>query len=333
MRAERNQTTLAAPCTVSGRGYWTGQANSLTFLPAPTDCGIRFVRTDLPGHPSVSAVAENRASMPLRTRLIRGRAEVDMVEHVLAALQGLQIDNAIIHCTASEMPAMDGSSFAFALALQSAGCCQLPAARATLLLDRTLRVGDEHQWILAEPLNPPQTITPQACGLGSELAAGGIDPFPGQGLELEYQLDFGPTSPILKANHAIRLQPKAFFETICAARTFIGMDTARLLQSQGMALHVTEQDLIVFDQHGPVNNRLRYPDECARHKLLDLIGDLALAGIDVVGRITAHRGGHQLNGEMAAALRELYLQQAAKQTAPQSAGDVQALATKPRLAA
>lgn len=351
MRAERNQTTLAAPCTVGGRGYWTGQANSLTFLPAPADCGIRFVRTDLPGHPSVSAVAENRASMPLRTRLTRGRAEVDMVEHVLAALQGLQIDNAIVHCTASEMPAMDGSSFAFALALQNAGRCQLPELRATLLLDRTIRVGDDRQWIEAEPVVAPPATAPQAC----ELACSGTIPFPTQCLEtqcsetqclvtqcleLEYQLDFGSASPILQANHAIRLQPKEFFETICAARTFIGVDTARQLQAQGMALHVTEQDLIVFDQHGPVNNRLRYPDECTRHKLLDLIGDLALAGVDVVGRITAHRSGHQLNGEMAAALRGLYLektaphstQQSTQQTAQQTEG-IHPLATKPRLAA
>ena len=99
-----------------------------------------------------------------------------------------------------------------------------------------------------------------------------------------------------------------------------------------MALHVTEQDLIVFDQHGPVNNRLRYPDECARHKLLDLVGDLALAGIDVVGRITAHRGGHQLNGELAAALRELYLHQSARRAAQQT-DEPPLLATKPRLAA
>ncbi|MCA9160152.1 MAG: UDP-3-O-acyl-N-acetylglucosamine deacetylase, partial [Planctomycetales bacterium] len=103
--------------------------------------------------------------------------------------------------------------------------------------------------------------------------------------------------------------PKTFFETICAARTFIGIETAQMLQARGMAKHVTEQDLIVFDQHGPVNNRLRYPDECARHKLLDLIGDLAVTGVDVVGRITSHRGGHQLNGEMSSALRELFAQQ------------------------
>lgn len=327
MPAERKQTTLNAPCTVSGRGYWTGQANNLTFLPAPIDYGIRFVRTDLPGHPSVLAVAENRASMPLRTRLTRGRAEVDMVEHVLAALQGMQIDNAIVHCTASEMPAMDGSSFAFALALHNAGRCQLSAPRATLLLDRPLRVGDDRQWIMAEPL-------------ASEWSSAGVVPFSGQPvelqyppLELEYQLDFGPESPILKANHAIRLQPEVFFETLCAARTFIGMDTARQLQAQGMAMHVTEQDLIVFDHQGPVNNRLRYPDECARHKLLDLVGDLALTGMDVVARITAHRGGHQLNGEMAAALRDLYQQQSAQKTDPQIVDAAQPLTTSHRLAA
>lgn len=329
MRAERNQTTLAAPCTVSGRGYWTGQANSLTFLPAPANCGIRFVRSDLPGRPSVSAVAENRASMPLRTRLTRGRAEVDMVEHVMAALHGLQIDNAIIHCTACEMPAMDGSSFAFALALKNVGRCQLSAPRASLLLDRTIRVGNDQQWIVAEPLaTAPIAAHASQPGMRQQSVR-----LPNQGLELEYQLDFGASSPILKANCTICLQPQVFFDTISAARTFIGVDTARLLQAQGMALHVTELDLIVFDQSGPVNNRLRYPDECARHKLLDLVGDLALTGIDVVGRITAHRGGHQLNGELAAALRELYFQQAAQQTVPLSFEDPQALAPKARLAA
>jgi UDP-3-O-[3-hydroxymyristoyl] N-acetylglucosamine deacetylase len=305
MRAERNQTTIAAPCTVSGRGYWTGEANSLTFLPAPADSGVRFVRIDLPGHPSVSAVAENRASMPLRTRLHRGRAEVDMVEHVMAALHGLQIDNALVHCTACEMPAMDGSSFAFALALQAVGRVEQPVARPTLTLDQTIRVGDDRQWIVAEAL--PRSLP------WSGLAA-----FPAQRLELEYRLDFGPASPIAKGNHAIHLQPKVFFETICAARTFIDSKTAQMLQAQGMARHVTEQDLIVFDEHGPVNNQLRYSDECVRHKLLDLVGDLALTGIDVVGRITAHRGGHQLNGEMAAALRELYTKQSSLPTAQQS---------------
>ena len=295
MRAERReQTTLAAPCTVSGRGYWTGRVNTLTFLPAPADTGVRFVRTDLQGHPSVAAVAEQRASLPLRTRLIHGPAEVDMVEHVMAAVAGLRIDNVLIHCTASEMPAMDGSSFAFALALHGAGRVNLPAWRQVLVIDRPVRVGNAEQWIAAEPLSHhPQT---------SNAAAGH--------LRLDYELDYGPQSPIAKSRFAIELTPQNFMEQLSAARTFIDVATARQLQARGLAQHVTDQDLIVFDERGPVNNRLRFPDECARHKLLDLVGDLALAGMDVVGRITAFRGGHQLNGEMAAALRHLAGQQA-----------------------
>ncbi len=286
MRAIRAQTTLNAPCSVSGRGYWSGQVNTLTFLPAPANTGIRFRRIDLDGHPSVLALSENRHSMPLRTRLVNGRAEVDMVEHVMAALHGLQLDNVTIHCTASEMPAMDGSCLAFVLALQTAGKVELPVERPTLCIDKTIRVGDARQWILAEPLSPHTLM---------------------HSLELEYQLDFGADSPIATANSSIVLPAcDQFLANIASARTFIGVETARQLQARGLAQHVTEQDLLVFDAHGPVNNRLRFPDECARHKLLDLLGDLALTGIDLVGRITASRGGHQLNGEMASALRQLW---------------------------
>ncbi len=291
MRADRFQTTLKAPCSVSGRGYWTGQVNTLTFVPAPADTGIRFRRMDLEGHPSVSAVAENRHSMPLRTRLAHGRAEVDMVEHVLAAMHGMRVDNAIVLCTASEMPAMDGSSLAFALAVESAGLIELPTERRTLVIDRAIRVGDERQWVLAEPV---------------------CDRHHTDSLEVEYQLDFGSDSAIAKATKSIRLTPATFFSEVAAARTFIGIETARMLQSRGMARHVTEQDLLVFDDLGPVNNALRYPDECARHKLLDLIGDLALTGLNLVGRITASRGGHQLNGEMANALRQMAHESAMK---------------------
>ncbi len=291
MPAERLQTTIAAPCSVTGRGYWTGQANTLTFLPAPADSGINFLRTDLEGHPSVPAVAEKRCGMQLRTRLVQGRAEVDMVEHVMAALSGLQIDNCRIHCTAAEMPAMDGSSLAFALALQSVGNITLTSPRTTLWIDRSLRVGDDQQWIIAQPHTDPSGTRAQTC-------------------QLEYHLNFGPDSPIHQSHCRIDLSPCSFVDTLAAARTFIDVATARMLQSKGMATHVTEQDLLVFDEHGPVNNRLRYPDECARHKLLDLVGDLALSGVDLVGRIVAHRSGHLLNGQMAEALRNLAIQPA-----------------------
>ncbi|MCA9131754.1 MAG: UDP-3-O-acyl-N-acetylglucosamine deacetylase [Planctomycetales bacterium] len=283
MRANRPQTTLAAPCTVSGRGYWTGHPNTLTFLPAEEGSGVRFERADLDGAPDVLAVSENRSSMPLRTRLTRGRAEVDMVEHVMAALYGLQIDNVLVRCTAFEMPAMDGSSLPFALVLESAGKREQVLPRDTWRIDRTLRVGNDDQWLVAEPHVLPQD----------------------NHLELEYHLDFGPTSPIGKATYTYRLHPPNFSQELAAARTFITLETARQLQAQGLGGHVNERDLLVFDTNGPIHNHLRFPDECARHKLLDLVGDLALSGIDLVGRIVAHRSGHQLNGVMAEQLRDL----------------------------
>jgi UDP-3-O-[3-hydroxymyristoyl] N-acetylglucosamine deacetylase len=284
MRADRNQTTLTGPCIVSGRGYWTGEPNTLTFLPAPAGTGIRFVRTDLTGRPSVQATADYRSSEPLRTQLRNGRCELAMVEHVMAALYGMRIDNVEVHCTAEEMPGLDGSSLAYVLALDNVGRTELRARRPTLRISERIRVGNAQQWIEAEP-HAHDT------------------------LDIEYRLDYGTTSPIGKATFTATVCEDTFYNAIASARTFIHQADALALQKQGLARHVTHRDLLVFGAEGPINNRLRFADECARHKALDLIGDLALSGIDLVGRITASRGGHQLNGLMAERLRDLYNRQ------------------------
>lgn len=284
MRAGRWQTTLTGPCTASGRGYWSGAVNTLTFLPAPVGTGIRFVRTDLPEHPYVQAIAENRVSMSLRTRLRSEDCEVDMVEHVMAALYGLRVDNVEVHCTAAEMPGMDGSSLAFALALDSIGTVDLRTKRPALVVTESMRFGDDAQWIQVEPVA-------------------------GNFLELEYRLNYGSDSPIGKATYRARVDENAFFHELAPARTFISRSDAEQLQAQGIAQHVTDQDLIVFDQDGPVNNNLRFEDECARHKALDLLGDLALSGIDLIGRVTACRSGHKLNGFVAEQLRKKFVSQ------------------------
>ncbi|MEZ6138780.1 MAG: UDP-3-O-acyl-N-acetylglucosamine deacetylase [Pirellulaceae bacterium] len=280
----RNQTTLTGPCTISGRGYWSGESNVLTFLPAPAGTGIRFVRTDLPGRPSVAATADYRSSMPLRTLLSDGRCEVAMVEHVLAALAGLRIDNCEVHCTAAEMPGMDGSCRDYVLALDSVGKTELRARRAALQITERIRLGTTSQWIMAEPVTH-------------------------RTLEVEYQLDYGADSPITRSTYRNLLEEDIFYHDIAPARTFISLADAQALQQQGLARHVTERDLLVFDEHGPIHNQLRFADECARHKALDLIGDLALTGIDLVGRVTAFRSGHQLNGQMAEKLRTIFMSQ------------------------
>lgn len=276
----RNQTTLNGPCSVSGRGYWSGEVNTLTFLPAPAGTGVRFVRTDIAGRPAVQATADYRDSKPLRTLLCNGRCQVAMVEHVMAAVYGLQIDNVEIHCTSGEMPGMDGSCRDFVLALDSVGKTELRVKRTTLQIARRMRVGNSKQWIMAEPVHHG-------------------------GLEIEYRLDYGADSPIGKATFATILDEDEFYHQVAPARTFISHDDARALQQQGLAQHVSERDLLVFDTAGPVNNQLRFADECARHKALDLLGDLALTGVDLVGRITACRSGHLLNGQMAERLRGL----------------------------
>lgn len=282
MRAGRFQHTISHPCHVSGRGYWSGQPITLTFLPAPAETGVRFVRTDLPDRPSVEATANNRVDMQLRTRLAKGPAVVDMVEHVMAALYGMQIDNVEIHCTGCEMPGLDGSSLAYALALDDAGRTPLRNRRSTLRVNKRVRIGEGSQWITIEPTDSDS-------------------------LELEYRLDYGPCNPIGTATYETKINEDAFFHRLAPARTFISLKEAEQLQERGLAKHVTTRDLLVFDIDGPIDNTLRFNDECARHKALDLLGDLALTGIDLVGKVVAYRSGHQMNGRLADQLRKEFL--------------------------
>jgi UDP-3-O-[3-hydroxymyristoyl] N-acetylglucosamine deacetylase len=282
MRAGRFQNTISHPCHVSGRGYWSGQPITLTFLPAPAETGVRFVRTDLPNRPSVEAVADHRIDMQLRTRVANGPAVVDMIEHVMAALYGLQIDNVEVHCTGCEMPGLDGSSLAYALALDDAGRVPLRNRRSTLRVNKRTRIGDDKQWITVEPTD-------------------------GDSLEIEYRLDYGPGSSIGNATYATRVSEDAFFHRLAPARTFISLKEAEQLQERGLAKHVTTRDLLVFDVDGPIDNTLRFNDECARHKALDLLGDLALTGIDLVGKVVAYRSGHQMNGQLAGKLRSEFV--------------------------
>ena len=282
MRAGRFQHTIAHPCHVSGRGYWSGKPITLTFLPAPAETGVRFVRTDLPGSPSVEAIANHRVDTQLRTRLAKGSAVVDMVEHVLAALYGMQIDNVEIHCTGCEMPGLDGSSLAYALALDEAGRTPLRSRRSTLRINTRNRLSEGAQWITVEPTDS-------------------------EGLELEYRLDYGANNPIGVATYATQISEDAFFHRLAPARTFISLKEAEQLQQRGLAKHVTTRDLLVFDVDGPIDNTLRFNDECARHKVLDLLGDLALTGIDLVGKVIAYRSGHQMNGRLAELLRSEFL--------------------------
>ena len=280
MQQLRFQQTIEHVTHVSGRGYWSGRAVSLTFLPAEPNSGIVFCRSDLPDRPKVPAHVAYRRDTQLRTTLVHSGTHVEMVEHVLAALYALEIDNCIVECDAPEMPGMDGSALAFAIALERAGHRRQLLPSQTVSVTAPIRLGDEYQWVMAIPSRDP-------------------------GLTIRYELDYGSESSVPKCDSTLMIERDTFTDSIAPARTFLEEHEARQLQSKGVASHVTYRDLIVFGPNGPVDNSLRFEDECSRHKLLDVVGDLSLCGYRIQGKIIAHRSGHRLNGLLAVELNEL----------------------------
>jgi UDP-3-O-[3-hydroxymyristoyl] N-acetylglucosamine deacetylase len=275
----RAQRTLARTVSLAGVGYWSDADVTVEFRPAMPDTGLVFRRVDLDSRVLIPADVTYRREIPRRTALHRDGVQVEMVEHILAALAGLRIDNCEIFVDAQEMPAFDGSCQALVGLLQSAGVVEQSRCRATLVIDRPLRVEGDGCWILAEPSISPELV-------------------------LCYELDYGPSNPIGHQAYSLRIDPANFVRELASARTFVLAAEAAAIQAQGLAKRVSHSDLLVFGPHGPIGNELRFKDECVRHKLLDLVGDLALAGCDFCGRITAYRSGHRLNAELVSVLLE-----------------------------
>ena len=273
MFSTRKQRTLVAPVIVRGVGYWSGRDVKVEFCPAPANSGIVFVRSDLPGWPCIPARIENRTDTPLRTTLSSGSATVEMIEHIMSALAGTQIDNCEIRVDRPEMPGMDGSSLPFVEAFQSSGIVEQDAPRPKMAVSHVVRQGDEKSWIEARP-----------CCSGKMI--------------LQYELDYGSGNPIGRQSLEISLSPKFFHMNLAPSRTFMMQAEANAIKEQGLGRRVTCKDLLIFDANGPIDNQLRFPDECVRHKLVDMVGDLALAGCDLVGRFIAFRSGHRLNAEL-----------------------------------
>ena len=248
----------------------------MNFQPAEANSGIVFVRTDLPGQPRIPAVIQNRINGPRRTTLVAEGCPVEMVEHVLAALAGLNIDNCEIHANRAEMPGDDGSSQVFSDALRQTEVIELDAERETLRVTSTIRVGDENSWIQAEPVEQDQ-------------------------FELEYQLQYACPS-IGTQTYQTQVTPKIFASEIAPARTFVLLEEAQELQKKGLGQRVSYQDILVFGPQGPIDNQVRFENECARHKLLDMIGDFSLSGTDLIGKFTASKSGHRLNSQLVFAL-------------------------------
>lgn len=273
----RPQQTIRESVVVEGFGYWSGQDARVEFRPAAPDTGIVFVRRDLATPCRIPAGIQRRIETPRRTTLALGSVAVEMVEHVLAALAGLRVDNCEVWVDRRELPGCDGSSQQFVAALLHAGVVQQAAQRARLVVTDITRVGDGEAWVEARP-GPQDTLS------------------------VKYRLDYSECPAIGRQSFELNVTPQSFQTELAAARTFLLKQEADWLQQRGLGARVTYQDVLVIDDDGPIDNQLRFPDECVRHKTLDIVGDLALAGCDIVGRIVAQRSGHRLNAELVQAL-------------------------------
>lgn len=276
--ARRMERTIARETEVRGVGFFLGHDVSMRFQPAPAGSGVVFVRVDLPGRPAVRACIDNVAHTPRRTTIRQGEATVELVEHVMAALAGLRIDNCLIEIDAPEAPGLDGSSLAYVQALQDAGVVELDRPREVLVIK-----------------------TPLALGEGS--AALSVLPMAGEAsCVLSYHLDYGAGTPIGAQSLTLAINPTSFADELAASRTFVLEAEALALRQAGIGRRASESDLLIFGKDGVVGNTLRWPDECVRHKMLDMVGDLALLERDIVGHVVAHRSGHQHNAALVRAL-------------------------------
>jgi UDP-3-O-acyl N-acetylglucosamine deacetylase len=264
---------------VTGFGYFSGRDVQVEFWPAAENAGVTFVRHDIGPAARVPAAAALRIDMPRRTTLELGGIRVEMVEHVLAALAGLRVDNCEVWVDAPELPGCDGSSREFVEAIDAAGIVEQRSPVRQIIVQQTVRVGSSAAWIEAQP---------------SRSA----------GLSITFDLDYGPHTAIGRQKYAIDLTPDSFRRELACCRTFILDEVAQAMLTEGRGQRVTPQDLLIFGPHGPIDNSLRFADECVRHKLLDVVGDLALTGCEIIGHIVAYRCGHQLHAELAKRLLE-----------------------------
>lgn len=268
------QRTLNAPISCVGTGLHSGKRVSMTLRPAPTNHGIAFRRTDL--RRDIPARFDSVVDTRLSTVLGDGGARVATVEHVMAALAGCGIDNAMIELDGPEPPILDGSAAPFVFLLDCAGSAEQDAPRSAIEIRRTVRVTDGDAF--------------------AELRPGTA------GLEMALSIDFAAAA-IGRQALSLHLNTTSFRQELASARTFTLAEEIDQLRAAGLAQGGSLDNAVVVDQARVLNPAgLRMPDEFARHKLMDAVGDLALAGAPLVGRFVAHRSGHTLNNRLLRAL-------------------------------
>ena len=277
------QRTLKNTIRATGIGLHTGKKVYLTLSPAPIDTGVVFRRVDstppvvIPGHPLTVQDTE------LATSLGKDGVRVSTVEHLMAALAGLGIDNCFVDVSADEVPIMDGSAAPFVFLVQSAGILEQGAAKKFIRIKKAIEVRDGEKWARFEPFN---------------------------GFKVKFTIDFD--HPLFKSGpqtSEMDFSTTSFVREISRARTFGFMSDIEALQKRDLALGGSTDNAIVIDDYRVLNeDGLRYKNEFVRHKILDAIGDLYLLGHSLIGSFTGYKSGHALNNRL---LRELLVNEAA----------------------
>lgn len=274
------QKTLLKPVSLAGFGFWRCKDVVVTLEPAAPDEGIVFLRDDLPNSEPIAAKLENRIAVERRTSLgIRKHGQtvvqVDMVEHILAALFAMRITNCRIHVNAQELPALDGSALHYVKAIAEAGTVDQPGTQTKWRIVEPIRVESDTAFL--------EVIPP----LPDDVAA-----------SVHYELNYPHSPDIGKQEFTTQFVPQALQKEVAPARTFATHREATALQQAGYCRRVTTQNCLVFTGSGVLENTLRFDNECARHKVLDLTGDMFLGGIEWIGRFHGVGSGHELNSLM-----------------------------------
>ena len=304
-----NQRTIKKPVTLSGTGLHTGNPSTITFQPAPENYGFRFVRADLEGYPEVPALVDYVTDIARGTTITCNGASVHTVEHVLAALVGLEIDNCRMELTANEPPIGDGSALPYAEVLLQAGFEEQKAPRDFIIIDQMLRYVNESKQteIVALP-NDDFRITVMIDYQNSALASQHSGLFD---LKSEFLRDFAPARTFCFLTEVESLHKQGLIRGGSLDNAIVIVDKEipdEELRSMLMKLGIEQN--AVLGQNGILNNRLlRFKNEPARHKLLDMLGDLALIGSPIKGQILAARPGHFVNIEFAKKIRALHKDQ------------------------
>jgi UDP-3-O-[3-hydroxymyristoyl] N-acetylglucosamine deacetylase len=272
-----NQRTLMNEVGCTGIGLHTGEKVKIHLRPAPANSGIKFVRTDLKGHPEVEVRFDNVFDTTLATTIGTNGCKVSTIEHLMAAFFGLGIDNAVVELDGPEVPIMDGSAAPFVFLIKSGGVREQKSPKQFIIIKKPFKVDDGNRSVCI---------------------------YPSKELKITYMIDF--QHPLLRnQQYELTFSGRDFIREISTARTFGFMKDVETLKKNGFARGGSLDNAVVIDDFRIINeDGLRFDDEFVRHKILDFIGDISIVGSPIIGHFVIKKSGHFLNQHMLRKLME-----------------------------